>query len=556
MIDFAVLADAYRERLRREQQATTPLMLALILAVERMDTLSKKLDEQTAGWPIFLYRGDALTVWVAVPAGASEAPPNFGERVGAAATRAIEGTKLVTSAWDHAVSLRRVTSTLAALVKAIEDSVSRHATVTPDLFEPAGKTASDLFGQGALIVRTALSDKKAIAAAGHSAFEAWLIWGLFGGRTKPAPPPGATPPESSSLNEQLVELVQVEVMATTVLPGLALLVRATALGSDHLARTLIVQTMVVTEDSLHELRVKAVMKLIPGNAVWEYLYATDWVLRHNLTALLGWIPLAAERFLSWLAYTLEVITQWGKAIAWWVRAVLNAKRLADFLDNPLARIIYELGGALPGPDFSALKSLPPFPDLDPDILHGTLKTKIETALDTRRDQATKAITDGATGVGTQLAALGTTVEGLGPTLARSSRAKAMAADADKLTAQLMGGELAAPPDLPDAKAFGAIAGAVDQLVLGAGGFELVGRLIPRFLEEAGRTWQDLGAVPHPTSPHVLAKHGRLAAVHVPEVSVRAGLDDPERVAAELRTALSGAYSEGRRRFEALEGAAR
>jgi hypothetical protein len=65
-------------------------------------------------------------------------------------------------------------------------------------------------------------------------------------------------------------------------------------------------------------------------------------------------------------------------------------------------------------------------------------------------------------------------------------------------------------------------------------------------------------VPPPTSPHILARHGRLGGVRVPRLTVRANGRVADRqlaalVAVRVHDAVGEAYVGGRREFERLGG---
>ena len=91
------------------------------------------------------------------------------------------------------------------------------------------------------------------------------------------------------------------------------------------------------------------------------------------------------------------------------------------------------------------------------------------------------------------------------------------------------------------------------------GFALVGGAIPAYVGEMRRFWATKRPpVPPPTSPHILARHGRLGGVRVPRITVRASGRVADRqlaalVAARFHDAVGEAYVGGRREFERLGG---
>jgi hypothetical protein len=94
----------------------------------------------------------------------------------------------------------------------------------------------------------------------------------------------------------------------------------------------------------------------------------------------------------------------------------------------------------------------------------------------------------------------------------------------------------------------------------SGGFALVGSAIPAYVGEMRRFWATRRPpAPRPTSPHILARHGRLGGVRVPRLTVRANGRVADRqlaalVAGRVHDAVGEAYVGGRREFERLGGA--
>jgi hypothetical protein len=92
-----------------------------------------------------------------------------------------------------------------------------------------------------------------------------------------------------------------------------------------------------------------------------------------------------------------------------------------------------------------------------------------------------------------------------------------------------------------------IAGAFED-VLAHGGFDVVGAAIPAYIGSLRDLWEPevaAGGAP-PTSPHIVARHARLALVHMPRLTVRAigrALDETLRtdIAARAQAAVADAY---------------
>lgn len=91
------------------------------------------------------------------------------------------------------------------------------------------------------------------------------------------------------------------------------------------------------------------------------------------------------------------------------------------------------------------------------------------------------------------------------------------------------------------------------------GFEVVGGLVPHYLAGLQRFLRRRALRPTPTSPHVLARHGRLVAVRTPQVTVTApghptsgpgATESATEVAARLRATVAELYVTGRRQLDA------
>jgi hypothetical protein len=550
VIDVAALAEDYRERMRREQQAITPLMLALALAVEAMDAASRTLDAQTARWPVLLHRDDALTVWVDVPKDAVGPGPTVGESLRANAARAVAGADLAARAWDQALALRRLTSTLAEMAEGAATSAAKYKTLDPagTVFDPVEHRAGDLVGQAVWILRTAVADRgTARSAVGRASLALWVLG-------QASPPEDLARPPTLSFLERMVEVVEAEVALALVLPGLGVLVAGVGAALDHELRTRVLGGCLAAERRLYDERQAALEKLIPGRDIWEYLYATDWVLRHDIIEVVSWLAGAAPPFFDWLRAALTAVSRKARELAFWLNLWMSATDALGWMTSPLGKAIYDRYAGLPGPDFSAIKP-PPFPKIDPKEV-----ADFEFALTMKLHDTRRTAVDGITTIANTakdtLDRAGKVVEGLGPSLSRTSTVQAFTRYADDATRRVFGAELdrlARPAEGPSR--FAGMAAAFERDVLTGGGFDLVAGLIPGFLAEAGRTWADIGAAGRPTSPHILARHGRYAGARVPEVTIRAGRDPDDALAAEVAHALRGviaeSYVKGRSRFAEL-----
>jgi hypothetical protein len=100
-------------------------------------------------------------------------------------------------------------------------------------------------------------------------------------------------------------------------------------------------------------------------------------------------------------------------------------------------------------------------------------------------------------------------------------------------------------------------GAAFDDVMAGGGITLAAAVVPLYVGGMRRHWSARSqARPHPTSAHILARHGRLALVRVPRLTVQAPGHDPavplaETLGARFHTVVADAYLEGRNRLTQL-----
>ena len=172
------------------------------------------------------------------------------------------------------------------------------------------------------------------------------------------------------------------------------------------------------------------------------------------------------------------------------------------------------------------------------------------------------------GIRTSLDGAAATFEALGNTFAAeadraasmgsTARMRELAGDSAAFAERVFGPEADRLRADAEARQPDQLALAFEQAV-SSGGFALVGGAIPAYVGEMRRFWATKRPpVERPTSPHILARHGRLGGVRVPRMTVRASGRVADRqlaalVAARFHDAVGEAYVGGRREFERLGG---
>ena len=209
--------------------------------------------------------------------------------------------------------------------------------------------------------------------------------------------------------------------------------------------------------------------------------------------------------------------------------------------------------------------LPPFPDVYEAFFGGGRGASFVDAIDHMGREARTSVRQLIEGAATLTRDLGATFgreAERAVMLGSPARMRELAAGAGDMAEQVFGPEsdrvaeqIAGRRPDPLARAF--------EDVVASQGFALVGASISVYVHEMRRQWVPRRPpVERPTSPHILARHGRLGAVRVPRVTVRASAHPGDGALAatvneRLRgAAVGGRTASGRREFAAHGGAER
>jgi hypothetical protein len=215
----------------------------------------------------------------------------------------------------------------------------------------------------------------------------------------------------------------------------------------------------------------------------------------------------------------------------------------------------------PPPDVMPTLPLAGFPDVYDAVFGGGRAGALIGSVDTFGVEVRGGIRTALGGAARMFGDLGTTFAAeadRAASMGSVARMRELASDSAVLAERVFGPEADRLRADAEARQPDALALAFEQAVT-SGGFALVGGAIPAYVGEMRRFWETKRApVPRPTSPHILARHGRLGGVRVPRMTVRANRRQPDRqlaaiVAGRLHDAVGEAYVGGRREFERLGG---
>jgi hypothetical protein len=203
-----------------------------------------------------------------------------------------------------------------------------------------------------------------------------------------------------------------------------------------------------------------------------------------------------------------------------------------------------------------------FPDIGEAFFGGGRGEALVASIDRLGTDLRGGVSDSLAGAETMLTALGGTFAAEADravVLGSPVQMHAFALDAAELSERVFGPEADRVREQAASRRPDVLAAAFESAVT-SGGFALVGSAIPAYVGEMRRFWeQKRPPVDRPTSPHILARHGRLGAVRIPRMTMRAPGRAPDHalataVAERFHSAVDDAYLEGRREFERLGGA--
>ena len=213
------------------------------------------------------------------------------------------------------------------------------------------------------------------------------------------------------------------------------------------------------------------------------------------------------------------------------------------------------------PDVMPTTPLAAFPDVYEEFFGGGRAATFLSTVDRFGVETRAGIRTALGGAATLLNDLGTTfaVEAdRAASMGSVGRMRELAADSAVLAERVFGPEAERVRGQAEQRRPDELAVAFEQAVT-SGGFALVGSAIPAYVGEMQRFWAaKRPPFERPTSPHILARHGRLGGVRVPRMTVRASGRAADRqlaalVAGRFHDAVGEAYVSGRGEFERAGG---
>jgi hypothetical protein len=651
-IDFAAIADGFRDPLTAQTRQMAPAFVRLAEAVKKLSEQADAAERATRAYPALRYRDGALCVRVD-PAGEAllrtQEPLGFVRGLQAGGREFLAGIGWTRTAVEQELALPRILAVGGDALEAVIASIDRFATPTPGMFDPRARRLSDVLGLLVLGYNSLLGSEardQLVSVAGGAGRMLTLpgeLGRLFPAETEAAAasavaPVGAIDEWVAMLDEKAVLVLDLVLLLPVLGDLLASLVRE---GSLELKRMILTELSSVEAQAV-ALRAEAIDGLLAGAAFGDvaarWLDAARVVVTANINVLTFAAPSLLDTLLTGTRAFAEGVTVWGR----WVSGLMQTFQsinetvlrfdllgyalraalpgwLLDRLDIPtitvedvVAFLLGETGtwikdtldtlfdaalrivntvGYLPWVDTDDLYwkiqdiadvcniVLTRRPDpLPPDVMwRGAIAgfpDVYQAFFGSGREAAFLAAIDGfgaeaRAGVSGAFGGAAALMEDLGTTFAREAdraavlgspaRLRELAVDAGEMSERVFGPEAERAREDAARRSPDALALAFEDAVT-SGGFALVGAAIPAYVGEMRRFWaRPRPRVERPTSPHILALHGRLGGVRVPRVTVNAPRRRPDRALATLvadrfHAEVGAAYVKGRREFERQGGA--
>jgi hypothetical protein len=644
-IDFAAIADQFREPLTKQTHPLGPVFEKLEEAVKKLAEQSVRAERATRAYPIFRYRDGALAVHVdplgAAPLPSAAPPLAFVDGLKTGGQQFLAGIGWTRTAVRQELALPRLLLVTSELVKIALDSIDRFRPPTSAMFDPRELRLSDLVGLLVLGYNSLLHSRTQLLLFALGSVDFYHEYQrLFPPATEnaaPAPAVGTVDTLVDLADSTAAQLLDAVVLLPVLGETLAVLVHDGSLE----AKRLILVELSEVEGKVRGVRAAALEGLVEGadlgRLAAEWLLAARIVILTDLAILTTVGPSLLNSFLHGVRAFAEGVTEWGKWLAdlmekirsivdaimnfdllgfairlvippWildllpdlpkitvddlisfllglgaaWVKTTLNAffdaaLRILNTIDQvydvedlywkvdalaELCNIVLTPTPFTLPPDVMPTTPLAGFPDIYEAFFGGGRAATFVSTVDRFGVETRVGIRTALGGATTFLAELGSAFAVEADRAARLGsvgRMRELAAGSADPAERVFGPEAESARARAERPRTDELAIAFDQAVT-SGGFALVGSAIPAYVGELRRFWAaKRPPVERPTSPHVLARHGRLGGVRVPRMTVRASGRSPDRrlatlVAGRFHDAVGEAYVSGRREFELAGGA--
>src|SRR5918995_6881715 len=148
-IDFAAIADQFRDPLVAQTRPLAPVFERLAEAVKKLSEQADAAERATRAYPVLRYRDGALCVRVD-PAGepllSTPEPLGFVRGLQAGGQEFLAGIGWTRTAVEQELALPRILGVGSSALEVVIASIDRFAVPTPEMFDPRTKRVSDVLG--------------------------------------------------------------------------------------------------------------------------------------------------------------------------------------------------------------------------------------------------------------------------------------------------------------------------------------------------------------------------------------------------------------------------
>jgi hypothetical protein len=383
-IDFAAIAERFRERLESEAKRATLAQRAVAQVLGKRRSTAAAVELATRGFPIVRFYDEAVTMKItAAQKGAVEltAPPQaFLDQLWRGAQAGWEGFFRVIPRVDEATVINRFAGGLERTVAEIEASVRRFEKPTAEMFEPDARRGSDLFGLAALAFRTLAEASRRGGEVDRLTGQVRATLAIVRGGETPAAGEGAAPARSltETLDAAGLQLVGATV-AIGVLPRLLVVLLE---GAVLRVKVWLLDELTAIERHVLDFRANVFRRAFTGLTAWadrgiDIASAVHRVVGSNLAFMLRfWRELGtqvARGVRDFVVQLTNYLRDWVtllNALPGWIDVLVRFD-LSELLRSSLGRVVSVI------PSFSLSDLL----DSDARRVNIGLRERLLTAID-------------------------------------------------------------------------------------------------------------------------------------------------------------------------------
>lgn len=159
-IDFARIAALFSARQQSQLKPIDAMFKRLGKWLARRMKTILEIEKNSRRFPVIVFQGTALAVWIDTSQHGAlrlTEPPSFGEHLSSGGRAFVDGISRIAQSAREEWILPNLLEAVKGIFQSILSSIERFQEPSPSMFDPRQRTASDLFGLGALAYRSVIS---------------------------------------------------------------------------------------------------------------------------------------------------------------------------------------------------------------------------------------------------------------------------------------------------------------------------------------------------------------------------------------------------------------